>query len=354
MSFAHVKSPLVENDPNDMDPYTVEKMAKLKWFFTDMQNIANAIYQDVISTFQPYKSAYYSRYEWMQPLQGIKDTIIGATWLSVSPLIIVWNLIQDVRKSRGITHLLTNVGITIVTAASRILSNVVTLLRGLTQIVATPLILVKKLLRNIISYFSGEQKFENLSSTKDLVKQGEEALNEQPAPNRQKAQQIMKLLHNSFETECFKKKVATDVNRLKVLEVYVDCAVHNRQKPGVEFNYFHLFSQRQNPPVAVIAPEPLSIEKIQLAFGLYVAPKEIEILDDGSISITMGEGLEAARASWMIESKLNDVHIYPVKNLIQDSLQCQILAEDKEAFLAYVEKQMPVIAPIQRNNPPRP
>jgi hypothetical protein len=218
--------------------YTVIKINNLIADLSPIPNILKEVKDDIVSTFQPYKSSYYSRAEWFQPFHGIVVTLYGVIKLAIDaislPFVLVYNLLKDVFNSNSFPNFLTNVALTLVSRVAPMLADAAIILRGVTEIAATPLILAKKFLRNIISLFSDTPKIETLSPTVDLVKEGEEALHA-PQPDNKKANNIAKRLHRLFVIEQ-ERGVSTNVSPVVEANSY-NQSVHQRN-PSLYFNFF--------------------------------------------------------------------------------------------------------------------
>lgn len=188
MPRGDVKDPFFDDDGDDkkeLSRYTAMKIQLFFRYFSFMKELLLDVKDDITSTFKPYKSSFYSWREWKQPFLGIAQTIGGVGWFILVPVISAIFLLTDIYYAKSVSNSLANVALTVGSIIPQYLAAAATALRGITQIVATPLILAKKVLRNIISFFSDTPKIETLNSTVKLVEEGE-ALIAKPEYDTQK------------------------------------------------------------------------------------------------------------------------------------------------------------------------
>jgi hypothetical protein len=145
-----------------------EEFTKLMQYLAT--KFAYSLWLDFSNTFKPYPkdngnviylefdlifdNAYGTekQLEWWQPWIGIKHLVGGLAGLIATPFMLLNDLIQDLFRSKSLPHLLYNGLLSVALVIPRLLNSAAHVVKGLTQIVATPLTwLVKKPLRSLLS-----------------------------------------------------------------------------------------------------------------------------------------------------------------------------------------------------------
>lgn len=137
------------------------------------------IAKDFIDTFKPYKAGYHAGRDFLQPLRGVGNIAKGAANLLLSPLLFVANTIRYALTSGSLENFASNMGLNARRTTGWLLDGVSSLVRGLTQIAATPLTwLIKMPLRGLITAIKGAPKIEQNRGIQRLVSTGINAVND--------------------------------------------------------------------------------------------------------------------------------------------------------------------------------
>jgi hypothetical protein len=150
------------------------------------------IRKDFIDTLKPYKAPYQALRDLSQPIRGLINILKGVISVVASPLVLLVNLLKDsiIYAYWAITSDLqgsvifkkwgSNAAINLARTFSWVLDGLFTALRGVTQIVATPLTwLIKRPLRGIITAVKGVPKIEESKTMQRLANEGHRLLNEE-------------------------------------------------------------------------------------------------------------------------------------------------------------------------------
>jgi len=153
--------------------------------------------KDFVDTFKPYKSWNYVGRDLIQPLSGIGNIAKGLANTVGSILLFLANTIRYALISGDYNHFKKNMFLNFARTTSWLLDGVSNLVRGITQIIATPLTwLIKIPLRGLITTIKGVRKLEEDPSIQRLVAEGEEAIRE---PDIAQIDCIRHELHRKFE-----------------------------------------------------------------------------------------------------------------------------------------------------------
>lgn len=135
--------------------------------------------KDFSDSFKRYKGDYVRHRETLQPLNGLAHILIGGLGILATPFMFIWESGKSIIKPTvDIVNPLGRFAFALVSiliknsmlAALRIVESCAAILRGLTQIAATPLTwFLKKPLRSLITAFRGEQKIEENKGIRRLV-----------------------------------------------------------------------------------------------------------------------------------------------------------------------------------------
>lgn len=166
--------------------------------------------KDAIDTFKPYKSTVQMRRDFLQPIYGVGNILKGILNLILTPLILVINILRETVKflkslknahiSKSFLVYIKNISLNFVRTLSWTLDGCFSLLRGMTQIVSTPLTwLIKIPLRSIITALKGTPKIEDSSSVKKLITKGKNLIKENTHFFAPVMDGITKSLHAKFE-----------------------------------------------------------------------------------------------------------------------------------------------------------
>lgn len=133
---------------------------KLSPYFLGGLNPLLAMGKDFVDTFKPYKSNYYVQKDILQPLRGLGNIVRGIFNIIATPLIFLVNTIRYAANAIQLNSfpLFTkNMAIGTVKAGGGLLDGVSSIIRGVTQVISTPLTwLVRMPLRSVITAINGK------------------------------------------------------------------------------------------------------------------------------------------------------------------------------------------------------
>ncbi len=133
--------------------------------------------KDVVDTFKPYKSFYYAKRDFLQPIRGLVNIARGIGILVGAPMIFLGNMVRYTFFSHSFSGFASNTALNFHRTASWLLDGASSLFRAATQIATTPLTWFLKMpLRGLITAIKGRQSIQQTSSVKKLVAQGKEAV----------------------------------------------------------------------------------------------------------------------------------------------------------------------------------
>lgn len=135
--------------------------------------------KDFIDTFKPYKAGYHVKRDFLQPLRGVGNIAKGvANLICVSPLFL-GNTVRYAFISGSVANFASNMRLNFERTASWLLDGVSSLIRGVTQVVATPLTwLIKMPLRGLITAIKGAPQITQNHGMQCLVADGKNAVQE--------------------------------------------------------------------------------------------------------------------------------------------------------------------------------
>lgn len=134
--------------------------SRLSPYFLGGLNPLLAMKKDVVDTFKPYKSNYYILRDLIQPVRGVGNIVKGLFNTVVAPLIFLANVpryavIGISQRSFGLFA--ENMAMNNARAGGGLLDGLTSIIRGVTQIVTTPLTLcIRMPLRGIITAVRGK------------------------------------------------------------------------------------------------------------------------------------------------------------------------------------------------------
>ncbi len=145
--------------------------------------------KDFVNTFRPYKTWYHIAKEFLQPLRGIGNILRGVSILIlavVEGVMLTGALLGGTfialiagrprRAAKICHHILSGPGRLL---TSWFIDGVSSVVRGITQIVFTPIVPLKILLRGVITFFSGWQKFGHDAGMKKILEMHSQSTEEQ-------------------------------------------------------------------------------------------------------------------------------------------------------------------------------
>tara|TARA_R110002126_G_scaffold273866_1_gene418653 strand:- start:195669 stop:196586 length:918 start_codon:yes stop_codon:yes gene_type:complete len=133
--------------------------------------------KDFVDTFKPYKSWHYVGRDIIQPLKGIGNIAKGLANIIGSILLFFSNTIRYALISGNYYHFKKNMFLNFNRTTSWLLDGISSLVRGITQVIATPLTwLIKIPLRGLITAIEGVRTLEEDPSIQRLVTEGKEAI----------------------------------------------------------------------------------------------------------------------------------------------------------------------------------
>lgn len=145
-----------------------------------LQPIADMI-KDFVDTFKPYKFSDHAKKDLLQPISGLGNIVKGIINLLGAPVLFVGNTIRYIFISDSFSGFLYlyNIVLNIHRTASWMLDGVSSLVRGVTQIAATPLAwFIKMPLRGLVTAIKGIPSIEQNSGIQKLVAEGKTAVQE--------------------------------------------------------------------------------------------------------------------------------------------------------------------------------
>lgn len=153
-----------ESDANSWNPHHYGQL------IGGLQPIAD-IYKDLIDTFKPYKSRYYIRRDFFQPIIGLKNILKGLFNLIVAPLLFIINTVRYACISGSFKNFIFNMRLNVKRTASWLAEGIGNIIRGALQIVTSPLTwLLRMPLRGLVTLIKGKPKIEQNPGLQRCVK----------------------------------------------------------------------------------------------------------------------------------------------------------------------------------------
>jgi hypothetical protein len=164
-------------------------------FIGSLQPLADIV-KDVVDTVKPYKGTYQIKRDAMQPLYGLMN--MGAALLTLIGAPIAF-LVNIVRYSFYPDTFKENMQLNVVRTLSWLIDSVTTAVRGVTQLVATPLTwLLKMPLRGIITMMTDKSNIEDTNSIQKLVIRGEEIASSDDPEGGYHMDVVLKAIHIKY------------------------------------------------------------------------------------------------------------------------------------------------------------
>ncbi|MBA2653938.1 MAG: hypothetical protein H0U71_02585 [Gammaproteobacteria bacterium] len=132
---------------------------KLSFYILGGFNPLLAMRKDFVDTFKPYKSRFYIARDFLQPFRGIGNILKGVFNILVSPVLFLANTFRYAYRAiaeRSLNLFANNMAMNFARTGGGILDGITSLIRGVGQLVTTPLTwLIRMPLRGIITGVKG-------------------------------------------------------------------------------------------------------------------------------------------------------------------------------------------------------
>lgn len=212
------------------------------YFIAPFQHFID-MFKDVKDTFKPYKAGYQIRNDILQPLKGIGNissftnlSILLVQGLIYTLFVVPYKLIKHAGKETFADEM-NRIGKNYVKGLAWMLEGTIGLIRGVTRIAATPLLILKMALRGIITVIKGMPKLEENASMQELAAMGLENL-EREATTNPSTDLIIKTLHVKYQKRYEEQETAIAQQEEK--------SYQSRFSKTGQKSYLELFSKKDN------------------------------------------------------------------------------------------------------------
>lgn len=131
------------------------------------------MYKDLIDTFKPYKTSYHFKRDLLQPISGIGNLFKGVATVVGAFCLFLGNTIRYAFVSGSLANFLDNMGVNCKRTGAWLLDGITNIIRGITQIAATPLTWILKIpCRGLITAIKGQPLIEQNQGIQRLVTKG--------------------------------------------------------------------------------------------------------------------------------------------------------------------------------------
>ena len=145
-------------------------------FIGTLQPIASMA-NDFQYTFKPYKSVRDVLIDVLQPVRGVVNILRGIANLVVAPIFLLGNTVRYALISGSFSNFSSNMKLNLGRSTSWFIDGLSTLIRGTTQIIASPLTWALRIpLRGIITGIKGTPDISENEAIQRLVDQGNQAI----------------------------------------------------------------------------------------------------------------------------------------------------------------------------------
>jgi hypothetical protein len=223
--------------------------------------------KDVTDTYKPYKSSYHIKRDFLQPLRGVKNIVKGVINIIGAPIYFVLQLFESLSSDYD-RHRFGLIRFRSALTFSWVLEGVASIVRGITQIVATPLTwLVKMPFRGLVTAIYSAPKIEESASIQRVATTGNAVLQ-----NRATAflvEYIRYELHRKF-LKAHRRGQKTDIDPVQELASFTAQnpanlqAKSGREKTQIASQYIGLFkkevTEKKQPAVPAADANKVRIE----------------------------------------------------------------------------------------------
>lgn len=146
-----------------------------------------SMFKDVVDTLKPYKSGFHVWRDLLQPIRGLGNIIKGVVYIPTTIALFIFELIRGVIHgiARSDFNIFKNLmQLAFVRVSSGLLDGINNIIRGVLQVVTTPLNLIIRMpLRLIITAIKGwptfeETQYENASKLEELINKDDKTLDD--------------------------------------------------------------------------------------------------------------------------------------------------------------------------------
>ena len=222
--------------------------------------------KDVVNTFKPYKTAYHARQDLLQPIRGLGNIVKGVINCTIAPVVFLVSTIKYVLEcafsSASRDKLADNMKLNFARTFSWLLEGVFSVVRGSTQIAATPLTWLKMPLRGVLTAILGSPKIEEATGVQRHVAIVNEAVKTATGSNycdgyaHASSDYACRELHRKFQRAVSRgqKTDITPAVENTIFNMIVDNTWMEGSKTATVSSYAHLFSrnvaEQQDPSQA--------------------------------------------------------------------------------------------------------